>query len=55
MPRQQSVHPGPIVLDFEDHYLRGKPEVARHNYEVLKTLIQWRARQPRVVSSASTA
>ena len=39
--RLHVANPGPLVLDIEKLPLKGPPEVARHNLEVLATLADW--------------
>ena len=39
--RQAIVSPGPLVIEVESFPLRGTPEAARHNMEILAKLADW--------------
>lgn len=39
--RRLSVHPGPVVLDFETLYLKGAADVVQRRFGKLRTLLAW--------------
>lgn len=39
--RQNDRNPGPVVLDFENLYLQGSPEIAAQHFRLLETLATW--------------